>query len=245
MEVPTSDGYDGDTSYYMLPTDDLPLLDPLRSIPGLGPVVADLIEPDLKVLVNLGYGDPEYGWVHEDADVPTSMQVLPDLDDLAKAPGLLVEGVGEGIENVVADLQDPAELFSLDDNPLVNLLDTAILPELTQQTFPIPGLQSVPEAGGSAASEFYSMLLPTVDIASALLTTLPAYDADIFAGELADGNLLDAVGLPVAVDVGLLPIAGFFEALTLGEGLFITAADLISPVVDVDGLLSETIDSLA
>jgi hypothetical protein len=64
VQVPTSDGDDGDSTYYMIPTEDLPLLDPLRSIPGLGPVVADLIQPGLEPLVNLGYGDPDYGWVN-------------------------------------------------------------------------------------------------------------------------------------------------------------------------------------
>ncbi|HET9876534.1 MAG TPA: PE-PPE domain-containing protein, partial [Mycobacterium sp.] len=63
-EVPVSAGYDGATTYYMVPTENLPLLDPLRSIPGFGPIMADLVQPDLRVLVNLGYGDPDYGWVN-------------------------------------------------------------------------------------------------------------------------------------------------------------------------------------
>ena len=55
VQVPTSAGYDGATSHFMLPTDDLPLLDPLRSVPVLGPVLADLMQPDLKGGY-LGYG---------------------------------------------------------------------------------------------------------------------------------------------------------------------------------------------
>jgi hypothetical protein len=61
---PTSPGYDGVTEYFMIPTQDLPLLEPLRDMPGIGPALADLIQPDLRVLVDMGYGD---GY----ADVPT------------------------------------------------------------------------------------------------------------------------------------------------------------------------------
>jgi hypothetical protein len=36
---------------------DLPLLDPLRGIPVIGNPLADLVQPDLRVIVDLGYGD--------------------------------------------------------------------------------------------------------------------------------------------------------------------------------------------
>ena len=49
------------TNYYMIPTQNLPLLDPLRAIPVVGTPLADLLQPDLRVLVNLGYGDPNFG----------------------------------------------------------------------------------------------------------------------------------------------------------------------------------------
>ncbi len=52
---PVSAGYNGATEYFMIPTQDLPLLDPLRAIPGVGPALADLVQPDLRVLVDLGY----------------------------------------------------------------------------------------------------------------------------------------------------------------------------------------------
>ena len=49
----------------MIPTQDLPLLDGIRDVPGLGPAMADLIQPDMRVLVDLGYD-----WTG-DADVVT------------------------------------------------------------------------------------------------------------------------------------------------------------------------------
>ena len=40
------------------PNQNLPLLDPLRAIPVVGTPLADLLQPVLTPLVNLGYGDP-------------------------------------------------------------------------------------------------------------------------------------------------------------------------------------------
>jgi hypothetical protein len=69
VHLPTSPGYTGNTQYYMLMTQDLPLVQPIRAIPYAGPPLADLIQPQLRVLVDLGYSD--YGAGHSYADVPT------------------------------------------------------------------------------------------------------------------------------------------------------------------------------
>ncbi|MBV8291748.1 MAG: PE-PPE domain-containing protein [Mycobacterium sp.] len=50
------------TDYYMIGVQDLPLLDPLRLIPFVGNPLADLLQPDVTVLVNLGYGSIADGW---------------------------------------------------------------------------------------------------------------------------------------------------------------------------------------
>lgn len=47
----------GNTTYYFLPTADLPLLDPLRLIPILGNPLADLLQPFLRPIVDFGYGN--------------------------------------------------------------------------------------------------------------------------------------------------------------------------------------------
>jgi hypothetical protein len=47
---------------------------------------------------------------------------------------------------------------------------------------------------------------PPLDMLSAVLFNLPQYNYDIFTAELADGNLLDAIGVPLAADIGLLPL---------------------------------------
>ena len=57
VHLATSPGYTGVTQYYMVMTQDLPLLDVVRLIPYAGPPMADIFQPDLRVLVDLGYGD--------------------------------------------------------------------------------------------------------------------------------------------------------------------------------------------
>ncbi|EHB49741.1 PE-PPE domain protein [Mycolicibacterium rhodesiae JS60] len=48
-------GQYGDTSYYLIPATVLPLLLPLKQLPVLGPVLADVLDPPLRVLVEAGY----------------------------------------------------------------------------------------------------------------------------------------------------------------------------------------------
>jgi hypothetical protein len=67
------------TTYYMIPTQHLPLLDPVRLIPYIGNPVADLLQPDLTYLVNWGYGDPAYGYSTGPANVNTPFGFLPPL----------------------------------------------------------------------------------------------------------------------------------------------------------------------
>lgn len=242
VPVPTSLGYDGATTYYMIPTENLPLLDPLRSIPVVGPVMADLLQPDLKVLVNLGYGDPAYGWVNADANVPTPIGLFPSLADLEKVPGLLAAGTAAGISKAVSDLESPAQLFSLADNPVLNLLQNPVLDAIAATFLPSTGtssggLMSVVNAFSGAASSLYSAFLPTADVINSLITTMPAYDVGVFFSELAAGNLIDAIGLPIAADVGMLPMTGLSAFGTFGEASLFAAVDLISPFVDVASLI--------
>jgi hypothetical protein len=241
VQVPTSAGYDGATTYWMIPTENLPLLDPLRSIPVVGPVAADLLQPDLRVLVNLGYGDPAYGWVNSDANVPTPAGLFPSPADLAKVPVLLATGAEQGIRQAISDLQNPAQLFSLANNPVLNLLETPYFAAVASEDISLPpssdSLVGIVNALSDAASNLYGTLLPTADIVNALAITLPAEDATIFGYELAQGNLLDAIGMPIATDLALLPLAGLFEVATLSEGGLIAALDLASPFVDVSGLV--------
>jgi hypothetical protein len=71
----------GVTHYYMIPDQNLPVLNPIRAIPVVGTPLADLLQPDLRVLVNLGYNPNGY------ANIPTGAQLWPGfspVDDLLR-----------------------------------------------------------------------------------------------------------------------------------------------------------------
>ncbi len=92
------------THYYMVTGDQLPLLNPIRYTPVIGGPITDLLQPDLTYLVNLGYGDPRYGWSTGPANVPTPAGLFPPLSAFELMPGLLASGTQLGIHNFVADL---------------------------------------------------------------------------------------------------------------------------------------------
>jgi hypothetical protein len=210
IQLPTSGATD--TTYYLIPANDLPLLDPVRDIPLIGNPLADLLQPDLTYLVNLGYGDPLYGYSTDAANVATPFGLFPSLSDVEMMPGLLANGAEQGIENFIADFTgsgpNPVDL-SL--NSLTSLMDsssgtTSALPDLSTAlanfaSDPALPLTDVADTLSSAISTADGTLLPTADIADALLTALPAYDASLFLDNLSDP--INAIGLPIAADLGL------------------------------------------
>jgi hypothetical protein len=84
---------DGNTTYWMIPTDHLPLTQLLSEVQVAGKPLADLLEPDLKLLVNLGYDNPnpDEGW-SVDRDVPTQFGLFPSMDQVTAA--LRADGAG-------------------------------------------------------------------------------------------------------------------------------------------------------
>jgi hypothetical protein len=121
------------------------------------------------------------------------------------------------------------------------LIETPYLSAVASEDLSIPPpsdtLTGIVNAFSDAASNLYGTLLPTADIINALITTLPAEDATNFGYELSQGNLLDAVGLPIAADLGLGSMLGLFEVGSVGEGALLAGLDLISPFVDVSSLI--------
>jgi hypothetical protein len=79
---------------------------------------------------------------------------------------------------------------------------------------------------------------PTADIANALLTTLPAENVSLFLDYAAQGDYFDAIGIPLAADTALIPLAGLFEIAAVGESALIGLGDLVSPFFDVSSLIS-------
>ena len=84
VQLPTSPGYTGATQYFMSLTQNLPLLDPLRHyVPQpYGTAIADLLQPDLRVIVDMGYGSGEYANIPTPAsllELPNPFTIVPDL----------------------------------------------------------------------------------------------------------------------------------------------------------------------
>lgn len=103
-------GGNGLTNYYMIPTESLPLLDLLRLNPVWGNPLADLLEPSMRILVNLGYGSLTEGWNQGPANVPTtfSFDLLPSNISWAEVNTALSAAWSEGVQAAFRDLQDPA-----------------------------------------------------------------------------------------------------------------------------------------
>ncbi len=111
VSLPTSPGYTGNTKYYMFMTQNLPLLQPIRDIPYAGPPIADIFQPDLRVLVDMGYAD--YGPGGNYANVPTPAGLFSVPDPLTVIPDLALGAVqgpyGAAVEiGVEAGLASPS-----------------------------------------------------------------------------------------------------------------------------------------
>ena len=214
IQLPTSSA-DTLTNYYELPVSTLPLLDPLQLIPFIGNPLADLLNPDLSVLVNLGYGDVDDnylgGWSQGDADVPTTLGFLPSSSVLEQVPQALANGLQLGITDAIKDLTNPSNyVYTLPSwaDQLVTTLED-ILPGTDLSVFSI-----VPTTLQDLFDTFPPHTgFPPFDVAEALLVTLPELDYNVFTTDLAAGDLVDAIGIPIAADIGILPLALIGAAL--------------------------------
>ena len=99
----------GTTAYYMIPTQNLPLLQPIRNIPLLGPPIADLLQPDLRVMVDLGYSDYGPGLSYANVPTPAGLFSLPN--PLTVVPDLAV-GAVQGPYGAVVEIGVEAGLTS-------------------------------------------------------------------------------------------------------------------------------------
>jgi hypothetical protein len=97
VQEPTS-AADVATNYYLIPTQDLPLLEGLRGAPGAPSAYADLIQPDMRVLVDLGYN-----WTGN-ADVVTPADMTSPTIDMTAVDANLAAGADQGMIAALVDL---------------------------------------------------------------------------------------------------------------------------------------------
>ena len=200
-------GADTLTNYYMIDQ-----TAPLVSL--LPQPLQDLLGPDLTYLINLGYGDGTLGYsVTPDspANVPTPFGLFPDVS-LSTVLSTLATDTQQGITAFDKDLADPAALLaSLDPASSGQSLTDLFSALSADAADPAATLTDLVNAISTAASAAYSALLPTADIINTLVTSMPAYDASLITDNLASGDILDALGLPIAADTALATLAAGFE----------------------------------
>ena len=236
----------GLTDYYIIPVDDLPLLDPVRDIPIIGNPIADLLQPDLTALVNLGYGDPDYGWSTSPADEATEFGLLPSLADFEKLPNLLITGTEQGIQDFIGDFTGTGpnpvslsldSLFSgltesssttsstvLDPDAMVSALTTLLNDPAALAA--LPG--DINDALSDIGTTLSGSLTATEDILQAALVSVPEYNVSLILDNL--GNPIDALGLPVAADFALYELLGGFQTTVLenaSSSILATLTDLV------------------
>jgi PE-PPE domain-containing protein len=250
--LPGSEALTGEglTNYYMIPNDNLPLLEPLLLVPTIGQPLYDLLEPDTRILVNLGYGSITEGWNQGPANVPTTFGLFPEIDQTHLSDALS-NGWQQGLTDAVHDLQNP---ISYQDQvapllPFANSMYTLGLapadPSFTDVIdgllkyagFPVSDVTiSSPPTDiindiSATVSYDYSALLPIADAINVLFTSLPGYDANIVTDQLDAGNLLGAILDPMSANTALVPtdlLLGAASALFATLGTAVNLAELFS-----------------
>ncbi|MGA9490431.1 MAG: PE-PPE domain-containing protein [Mycobacterium sp.] len=240
----------GLTDYYMIPNDNLPILEPLLLIPKIGQPLYDLLEPDTQILVNEGYGSITEGWNQGPANEPTTFGLSPDINHTQLADALS-NGWHQGVTDALNDLQHPVS-YQDQVAPLVpfenSLYTIGVAPQdpsfsdvidglLKLVGFPVSDvtLSSSPtdimSDISSTLSYDVSSLTPLADAIKDLLTSLPAWDANIVTDQLEAGNFLASILDPTSADTALVPydlIAGAEVPLFAALGTFVNLADLFS-----------------
>jgi hypothetical protein len=198
------------TNYYMI--DDTAPLVSLLPTP-----LQELLGPDLTYLINLGYGDGSLGYsvtADSPANVATPFGLFPDVS-LSTVLSTLATDTQQGFQNLMSGTDPYSAALDPATSSATSLPD--LLSALSADAAnPAATFTDLVNAISSAASTAYSTLLPLADIANALLTSAPAYELGLFTTNLASGDLLDALGLPIAADTALNTLAaGFaYEVIT-------------------------------
>lgn len=238
VKLPTTGG---NTSYYMIPAANLPLLAPVRLIPLVGDPIADLLQPDLRVLVNLGYGSITNGWSPDPANVTTPIGLFPTNINPADLVTALANGAVQGVTNALNDLKTPQLLDLSPLSPFLSGLSTVgFTPSATPSlqdllnTFAIIANTGSPVTPANFGSQLLSLPKVLADTGTALTATLAQYDAQLSSSQLASGNPNNAVGLPIAADLGVIPfvavVCAVFPVLEAAATTVVQAEQLVGLV---------------
>lgn len=129
---PTSDAAQN-IDYYLIPTQNLPILDGLRALPVVGKPLAEMMQPAMRVLIDLGYDRTG------DADVSTPAEWL------AMSPDV-------NWDTVMDNLQLGMQQGMIASQVSLGLLPESELPNLYPYLPDIAGLQAGANIGSDAAA---------------------------------------------------------------------------------------------
>jgi hypothetical protein len=247
------------TNYYMIPDQELPLLEVLQFIPYIGQPLYDLLEPDMRILVNLGYGDIDHGWSQGPADVPTTFGLFPDIDPTQLATALS-NGWQQGVTDATAQLQNPdnydlAKTF-FDNTFLTQLVTLVHALGLTDATTPQQLLTSLPDLLQLGVNGLRDNLgFPTSD--ASLFTSSPTEIINDITGTISGDY---ATYLPIADTFNTLlttlptllagflaenathPLEGLGEAIAAGTALIPFSLIFGAAVPSVTGVLGTLVN---
>jgi hypothetical protein len=217
----------------------------------------DIATPDLKVLVNLGYGSVDHGYSTSPANVQTPFGVFPHVPP-QEILAALQAGTEQGIHDFSHDLgtlltTPPdvtlAPLTQLATNVSNNLSAglTTVTGALSSPESFIAALQAantqVTDAISSSAADAYATLLPTADIVNGLVTALPSYDVNLFLDGVemmlngdVTGGLVYAFGAPLAADTAAVVLLGGFEFRVLEHAATAIYYDITGKTPPAPGL---------
>jgi hypothetical protein len=233
---------DPSQQYFIIQYPDLPLLAPVRAIPVIGNPIADLIQPALSVIVNLGYGNPDYGWTTEGyANEQQTFSVIPDVNWL-HVFSRFVAGIQEGVQAFIADIIPGGSMWKELEtfvSPVTHFVASLAAATSPQEFFgtmqatldDIIGdvqklVADVANYVSGHAAALYAALLPTADIINTIVTVLPAYAftqftdgiEEVLGGDIING-LIDTILMPIAAVSGLVTTAALIELLVIKQAL--------------------------
>jgi PE-PPE domain len=172
----------GDTTYYFIPTQTLPLLEPLVQA-GAPQWLIDLLTPDLRVLVDMGYGSIGSSFGDEYANLPTPASLFELVNPITVTSDLLT-GAEQGVTAALVDSGLLPESDLPDVYPFVPSLDPDLSISLRQ-----PGETLTSAVAGAIGSALYDLNIP--DLVNG------ASDAGDFITDMANAgfNLADLFSL--------------------------------------------------
>jgi hypothetical protein len=171
---PTSVGYDGNTDYFLIPTQNLPMLDLMRDLGGNA--IADLIQPDMRVIVDQGYD-----WTGP-ADVATQADWTSPTIDTTAADAYLTAGADQGI---IAFLVDTGLLPQSDLSDLYPYVPDVAGLEAGGLTNDAAALADASASASALANDVAASSSPLVQDLSALLPGIAPGLADAFVHYLS------------------------------------------------------------